>query len=196
MVELPTPEEDFEYFVKSPIQWLGKGQNLYRAATHLFERYKEATEATPTLDGVKLDDAIPFIVDQRFFEPAGLLAGFSIEVTIKAAIVAKFPERIKPGMKGSDWFGEAKGNGHDLKALAGAAGLDVVDEGLLEMLTEFSIWKGRYPSNLEGTPMYGMQTKIENLAGTHWLGLIGRFERTYYGIRDQVNAVLESRMAD
>lgn len=37
-----TPEEDFQYFVKEPKQWLMKGQALYWAAMHLFKRYKEA----------------------------------------------------------------------------------------------------------------------------------------------------------
>lgn len=191
MVRLPTPEEDFRYFVKSPAQWLMKGQTLYGAATHLFERYKEVRASFDTLDGVPMDEAAATLVDLEFFEPAGMLAGFSLEVTIKAAIVAKYPDRITPNMRGTDWTKERGVNGHDLKGLARAAEIDPVDVDLLEMLTKFSIWKGRYPSNLQGTPMYGMQSELVNFGGTHWLELFDRFERAYQSIRAQAKAATE-----
>lgn len=186
--EIRTPEDDFRYFVQDPTQWLSKGQTLYRGAMHLFERFKEAFETLDKLDGVSIDETAAVFADQQLFESAGMLAGFSLEVTIKAAIVANHPDRIKRGMRGTDWMEEKRASGHDLMALARAAEIDPIDTDLLEILTKFSIWKGRYPSNLQGTPMYGMQVETENFGGNYWVELIDRFERAYQGIRAQAKA--------
>ncbi len=121
-IVIPTPEEDFQYFVKEPKQWLMKGQTLYWAAMHLFKRYKEAMASES--DGVPLDDVALYHVAKQFFEPAGMLAGFSLEVTIKAAIVANHPYRITRHMRGTDWTKKLGISPHDLMGLARAAEIE------------------------------------------------------------------------
>jgi len=191
MITLPTIEDDFDYFVRAPLQWLIKGQTLRRAAAKLFERYQEAYSSLDELDGAPIDEAATVMADLELYQPPAMLAGFSLEVTIKALIVAKHPDRIQPGMKGKDWTAGKTNNGHDLVALARSAGIDTVDADFLNLLTQFSIWKGRYPSTLEGTPMYGRQSLLEHFPGTHWVVLIDQFEQAYSTIHDQAQAAVK-----
>lgn len=185
-MKLPTQEEDFDHFVRNPSAWLMKAKTLKFAAVELFKQFENAFSELAHLDGVPMDVAAPTFVKLEYYQPAGMLAGFSLEVLIKANIVALHPSRIKIGMKVRDWTDGKPINGHDLLALSKEAGVHVNDVELLSILTKFSIWKGRYPSSMDGTPMYGVQSEFENLASTEWANLARRFELEYNAIKDQV----------
>ncbi len=186
-MKLPTPEEDFDHFVRNPTQWFMKAQTLKFAALDLFERFGTAFKEMDHLDGVPMDVAGPIFVRLEYYQPAGLLAGFALEVLIKANIVALFPGRLKIGMRRNDWADGRPINPHDLLALSKEAQIEVDDEEILSILTKFSTWKGRYPSSMNGTPMYGIQSEFENLCSTEWVNLAKRFELEYNAIRDQVH---------
>lgn len=190
--EKRTPEEDFDYFVRNPLEWLNNGVTLHKAAMHLFGQYREAYESLGTLDGAPMDEAAFAFVDADLFKPAGMLAGYALEVTIKAAIVAKYASRITFDTKPRKWWNlKKKTSGHDLVHLVREAGLDGVDEDFLSKLTQFSVWKGRYPSSLEGKPMYGTQSELEHYAGSHWLVLVDQFDQAFSTIYDQSKAVIK-----
>lgn len=182
----PSFEEEFDHYVRNPTQWFFKAQTLRIAARELFKVYKQSFEAMEHLDGVSMEIAGPVLLNTNLYQPAGMLAGFSLEVLIKANIAAQYPERVKPNMKVKDWTGGKQINGHDLVELSKHASLTISDNELLVLLTKFSIWKGRYPSNMDGTPMYGTQGEFENLAGTHWIEISQRYEAEYDSIQLQV----------
>ena len=181
-----SPEKDFDYFVRSPVQWTQKAQTLWLAAQELFRQFEESFGALGRLDGVPMEEAAPVLAKAEFYQPAAMLAGFSLEVLIKANIVALYPDRLQPGMSVKDWTGGKPINGHDLTALSEAADLEVADHELLSVLTKFSVWKGRYPSSMGGTPMYGSQTEFENFASTHWIDLSKRYNAEFLSFRTQV----------
>jgi hypothetical protein len=149
----------------------------------------------PQAGSVPIEEGAPMQVNLEMFMPAAMLAGFALEVTIKAIFVAKYPDRITPGMKSKVWTNGATNNAHDLIALAQAAEIDPIDPELLQMLTKFSTWKGRYPSSVQGIPMYGMASEHENFSGTFWREFPSRLEKVYFGIRDNLKAILPHSFA-
>jgi hypothetical protein len=184
-------EQDFDYFVRNPSKWLMKGQTLFIAADSLSRTWENAFQRLNTIEGsVPAKEGAKLIAELELFQPAAMLAGFSLEVTIKAAIVHMNPELIKPRMSQFEWTGTRGTSAHDLVALKSNARLQFDDTELLDTLTKFSIWKGRYPSSMEGRPYYGMQTDFENFAGTHWMDIFHRFRIGYFHLRDQVQAML------
>lgn len=71
-----------------------------------------------------------------------LLTGLALENLVKAVLLKRKPELARPGRM-PKW----PGNGHDLPKLFDAAGvpLSASERGMLDRLTEFILWRGRYP---------------------------------------------------
>jgi hypothetical protein len=69
--------------------------------------------------------------------PALMLAAYSVELMLKALIIKRDPK-------------SSHIEHHGLVSLAIAAGMQGrLDEGVLEKLTEYSTWRGRYPTSKE-----------------------------------------------
>jgi hypothetical protein len=186
-----TQEKDFDYFVRDPSRWLLKGQTLFIAANSLSRTWEEAFQRLDTIEGsLPATEVVKLIPELDLFQPAAMLAGFSLEVTIKAAIVRNNSHLIRPRMSQFEWTGIRGTSAHDLVALKSKAKIQFDDMELLDTLTKFSIWKGRYPSSMEGVPYYGMQSEFENFGGTLWIDIFHRFRIGYKQLRDQVSQLL------
>lgn len=178
---VPTPEEDYEHFVRDPLQWRLKAQTLFRASCVLFDTFTNSP-LWHQEETINSDDWA--IVDAELFQPAAMLAGLSIELFLKSIIVAKDPSRLDPKRGLNDWAQGPKRDAHNLVALAKEAGLsDALDTEILKILTDFSIWKGRYPSSIGGTPYYGHSADFENFGGTFWFDAFDRYKKLYETVR-------------
>lgn len=121
---------------KDPAVWFSVGFSLYFAANVLWERLRPALNAWQP--DVPLTDAQELAL--RLRGPFAMLAGMAIEVMLKGAIVQAMPVAHR----------KAPPTGHNLKTLSETAKVtwtaDQTD--LLERLTTFIVWAGRYPVGL------------------------------------------------
>ena len=92
-----------------------------------------------------------------FNVPTGMMLGsYTIETLLKAAQIAELNERQQEGL----FFSDAKdmhSTFHDLNKLVDETGIKVSkkDRTLLSELTEFAIWKGKYPIPLKAKEYRG-----------------------------------------
>jgi hypothetical protein len=123
--EPPTSNE-----LKNPILWLTQAEAMAQAA-HVLVRNE------PTFGNMPAE--IRGICDTQYCAVALMLMGYSLEVCLKAMIILK---------RGVDAYAEAEGKyqHHDLQKLAQFIDeLDRKDLAILELLTHFVYWAGRYP---------------------------------------------------
>lgn len=121
----PTSED-----LKSPLLWLTQAEAMSHAALVLIK-------AEPSFDNVPAE--MRGICDSQYCAVALMLVGYSLEVCLKAMIIAK---------EGVQAYSEAERKylTHDLKKLAAfIVDLDTKDLATLELLTHFVAWAGRYP---------------------------------------------------
>jgi hypothetical protein len=70
----------------------------------------------------------------------------ALENMVKAVLLKRKPELARPGRM-REWPGEGAGRGHDLAQLFDKAevSLSAPERDFLDRLTEFILWRGRYP---------------------------------------------------
>lgn len=136
----------YEETRNDPFAWQQQAQLLREAANYLICIHKAAMEQD--IDGVSLDVELSNLIALEMHRPALMMAAFAIEVLLKALL-------IKNG-KSADI------EHHDLGVLAKDAGLEeMLDRDVLQKLTVYSIWKGRYPTSKakKSTPDHLMKQK-------------------------------------
>lgn len=123
-------DEQHQMLGTIPHIWVSKADELFAAFQVIVAKEAERNYATPGLSGV-----------------AYMLAGFTIEVLLKALLVQS-ESRF-------DADGNFKLRSHALRELANQAKLSLsADENkLLERLEEYLKWAGRYPIPLTSDPM-------------------------------------------
>lgn len=132
--------------------WHLVGDQLRRAAMVLLEQMREyESEAGEILERKQLpppDDPDFEIVQRSLMEPQVImLLGFSLENHFKGLWVLQNPDKAKGVDEFPKEFNRAGGGGHDLTKWAEAAKieLDEKEKGLLRLLTQVTLWRGRYP---------------------------------------------------
>ena len=136
--------------LKSPILWLAQAEAMTQAAVVL-------VKSEPRFENMPVP--IRGICDTQYCAVALMLVGYSLEVCLKAMILLK---------DGVDAYSEAEGGyqHHDLAKLAGFIDyLDNKDLAILEMLTHFVYWAGRYPD--PGRKYIGKHERIFELSEQH-----------------------------
>ncbi|MCH8295797.1 hypothetical protein IH992_32360 [Candidatus Poribacteria bacterium] len=152
----------FEMKAKWPISWKGMSSDLKHAADRLYDLHQEAhqriierileelkerkrgkkSEASRrVLEGKELEDHL----DARLFIPYFLLIGYAIENLLKANLMVQHPEYFKPNAKMVDI------RSHNLVSLCKRCNIsiDTEETNLLEKLTRYIEWEGKYPIPLE-----------------------------------------------
>lgn len=138
----PTSED-----LKHPLLWLTHAEAMSQAALVLIE-------AEPSFSNVPLE--MQGICDSQYCAVALMLVGYSLEVCLKAMILVK---------DGVEAYSEAERKylTHDLKKLATFfVDLNAKDLAILELLTHFIAWAGRYPD--PGSRFSGKHDSVFELA--------------------------------
>lgn len=116
--------------LKSPILWLSHSIALSEAAVTLLRIEPTFEHLLPEMRGV---------CDTQYCAVGLMLVGYSLEVCLKAMVII----RDGPESYASD---EKAFQHHKLAELASfIPGLSEKDKAILELLTHFSTWAGRYP---------------------------------------------------
>jgi len=116
--------------LKAPILWLAQAEAMTQAATTLIKN-------EPSFENIPLE--MRGICDSQYCAVALMLVGYSLEVCLKAMIILR---------GGVDAYtqSENKYRHHELHKLADfLPDLGVKDLAMLELLTHFVYWAGRYP---------------------------------------------------
>ncbi len=148
-------DEVFEATALTPGIWLQFARRLKYAGDTLYEKYQEHYhEVQRGLDSVV--DTLTFSLNIT----STLLYGLAFENILKAILIQDDPCRVQNG-KLVKW----PGGGHDLTALVEAAGLDLGSQSaqLLERLSMFVTWAGRYPVPIREKDMFTRQYPTSDL---------------------------------
>lgn len=124
--EKPPTSED----LKSPVLWLSHAHALSEAAAIVIRN-------EPVLD--HLTDYTRGVCHSQYFAVGLMLAGYSLEVCLKGMLILR---------KGVPRYAEEEQlhRHHDLVRLADVVpGLNNKDKAVLQLLTHYLIWAGRYP---------------------------------------------------
>ncbi len=124
---------EFQRQGQIPLAWLNKSTDLRASAAALWASIDTETSKSVVARfdlglgfgrGFRMSVAVPGVFH--------MLCGLSLELLYKAIIVST---------------GDSAPKGHNLSQLAQRAGIVVSkeDRGLLEILTEYIVWAGRYP---------------------------------------------------
>lgn len=141
----PTSED-----LKSPMLWLTQAEAMSQAASVLIRVEPSFGNIPPAMRG---------ICDSQYCAVALMLVGFSLEVCLKAMIIVK---------DGVEAYSDAERNylTHDLKKLAAfMLDLEAKDLAILELLTHFVSWAGRYPD--PGSKFIDKHDNVFELAEKH-----------------------------
>lgn len=133
--------------LKNPILWLTQADAMTQAAMQLVKN-------EPSFDTMPV--AVRGICDSQYCAVVLMLVGYSLEVCLKAMIIIR---------GGIDAYAEAEQQyrHHDLKKLASFINdLDAKDVAILDLLTHFVSWAGRYPD--PGRKSIDKHEKIFDLA--------------------------------
>ncbi|MGP8436669.1 hypothetical protein ACT2FY_15545 [Paraburkholderia fungorum] len=129
-VELDPFKQPSSEDLKNPLLWLTQAESMAQAALVLIK-------AEPSFDNLPAE--MRGICDSQYCAVALMLVGYSLEVCLKAMIL------VKDGVAAYS-EAERKYLTHDLKKLATFfVDLDAKDLAILELLTHFIAWAGRYP---------------------------------------------------
>jgi hypothetical protein len=141
---------------KNPNNWHARARGLKRSADALFEKWRAIQPALfvagtqmSLLMGDRGDKREAAIADWSelldeslsYGAPAMMLVGFAVECYLKGILVLRDPSVVKPPPYLFEWD-------HRLPTLAKQAKIDVNEQEaeLLERLTTFTTWGGRYPA--------------------------------------------------
>jgi hypothetical protein len=138
-IEKPATSEE----LKNPILWMTQAEALTQAAILVLQSEPQFVNMPEYLRG---------ICDSQFRATGLMLVGYSLETCLKAMIIMK---------KGINEYNEEekKHRHHKLHKLAEfVPNLSNKDIAILELLTHYIYWAGRYPD-----PGYGQEQKTEEI---------------------------------
>ncbi|MRW87531.1 hypothetical protein GJ698_26010 [Pseudoduganella sp. FT26W] len=141
----PTSED-----LKNPILWLAQAEAMTQAAIVLL-KHEPAFENSPV--------EIRGICDTQYCAVALMLVGYSLEVCLKAMII------LRDGIDAYS-VSERDYQHHQLRKLASfIKELNIKDLAILELLTHFVYWAGRYPD--PGRRGIGKHEEVFKLSEEH-----------------------------
>jgi hypothetical protein len=131
------------YDLKSPVLWLTQAHALSEAATLILR-------GTPNLE--HLPNLMKGVCDSQYCAVGLMLVGYSLEICLKAMLI------IKMGVDAYE-SEERKYKHHKLVELSEfIPNLSEKDKAILALLTNFSLWAGRYPD-----PGSGRESDVESI---------------------------------
>lgn len=153
--------QQFVWGITLPISWKATADMLKHAADHLYDLYYEASERQKerTISRVKsgkknqhTKDNEKDAWDSSLIRVYFMLVGYAIENLLKAAITIQNPDLVKK----ADEFKLDKLKSHDLVRLCNMCDLELTDNEtkLLQRLTDYIIWMGKYPVPLKKSGLY------------------------------------------
>ena len=155
--------KQFELSAQTPGTWKLTSRNLKRAADRLYDFYHDATlrdirrSIEEVQSGQKVDgarelkgDELEDFLDGQLISVYFLLMGYAFENLLKATLMLEHPEYFKPNAKMTEI------RSHDLVKLCGRCNisLQLQETNLLEELTIYIEWQGKYPIPLEPEKMW------------------------------------------
>ena len=133
-------------------------------------RSGQATSGPRTLVGEELSDAL----DEQTIWVYFMLMGLAIENLLKGILMAQHPEYLHQKTRLSNLV-----KTHDLLRLCNACGLATTpsESDLLSMLTEYVVWRGKYPVPLEIADMPPRRRGTEGTSTGSGIPYLGRKTR-------------------
>lgn len=154
-ISKPPTKED----LKNPVLWLTQAHAMAEAARVLFEN-------TPNLDTLPLP--VRGMCDSQYCAVGLMLVGYSLEISLKAMIILK--SGIDAYIKEEKTYKH-----HDLAELAAfIPGLSEKDRAILQTLTLFTRWAGRYPD--PGSGRVAEAEEVFTLSESHQIASKDLFE--------------------
>lgn len=132
---------------RNPSAWLGAADRCKQASDVLRAHWEsEIRELSTMTSQLMRGQEVPTLVPS-VGASAVMLGGIAVENCLKGIIVARCPEAIQPDRRRPDKMFNWGRRPHDLEPLARSAGiaLSPEDRETLAVLTDFSLWAGRYP---------------------------------------------------
>jgi hypothetical protein len=129
--------EQYDKTGQLPITWLINSLSLKRAANIIFNQCLEDFEAKISSDPTDSKNEWPLTSIYM------LLSGFALENLLKGIYIGRNPTFVMEG-KLKKWSSKS---GHELLDLAEKTKFELSEDetNLLERLTEFVVWAGKYP---------------------------------------------------
>lgn len=163
--------------LKNPVLWLAQAEAMAQAAAVLAKH-------EPTFDSMPIE--VRGICDSQYCAVSLMLVGYSLEVCLKAMLIVR---------QGVQAYAEAeakrKYKHHDLRELANFIdGLDDKDRAILEMLSHYVYWAGRYPD--PGMKSIGKHERIFELSEEHEISAHNLFSLAAK-VMSQVRTLTESQ---
>jgi hypothetical protein len=156
----------FELGARLPLSWKSVSLVLKHAADRLYDLQHDATlriirreaekpkrgletEGSRVLEGEELEDPL----DSQLISTYYLLMGYAIENLLKGILMIQHPEYFKANSKMTDI------KSHDLSDLCKCCDISIQQEeaDLLDKLTTYVKWMGKYPIPLEAHKMWPMK---------------------------------------
>jgi len=147
ILKLKRPPVPFDA-ATDPERWQNEHRRLLDAARLLWQPIAEGIQGfRDTRRGRTQEQRILFEGKLRYFAPFFLLAGLSVENALKALIIRSAIATGAPPRNGAAALGLFPTQGHSLLDLARCArvSLSSGERKLLERLSVFVTWAGRYP---------------------------------------------------
>jgi hypothetical protein len=155
LVRVAKPDDSWQDGVvqgaRNPNNWLGQAQRLKRSADLLLKRWLALTPQRLMTQAELMQhpgDDSALVRHVELYEESmacamsgAMLLAFAIENYLKGILVARDPSMVKPPPHLFDW-------NHRLGPLADrcAVALEEQERDLLNRLTTFTMWGGRYPA--------------------------------------------------
>jgi hypothetical protein len=129
-------EEQFHFGALIPERWVTQAHRLKDSADLLYAAYLDDLRRFGKTQNISSLKNLTHVI------PATFLYGLAIENLLKAILMKNEPDRVSEG-KLRKW----PSGGHDLIALATTSRIELTAEerDLLQRLTHFIRWAGRYP---------------------------------------------------
>jgi len=131
---------------RNPGNWLASAEELKRASDLLRATWLDELQTTRERFQAFTAGELDRPWEPSVGAPAMTLAAFAIENALKGLMIAARPELVQPDADRPETLFHERVKTHDLVRLATRAEVDLSSEEkkLLERLTEFAKWAGRY----------------------------------------------------
>ena len=133
---------------KDPEVWRTVGRRLLKGARLIWSPLSDCLQGYKTTRGNRTPEQARDLAQQAdYFAPFFVLAGLAVETHLKARIIERRIAAGKHFPDGMAVLAEFPRKSHDLKLLAKCADVPLTAgiERLLDRLSEFVVWTGRYP---------------------------------------------------
>lgn len=170
----------FHGIERSPHSWVAEAENLREAADILWDSYRRTWKIFERFLKTRSFSGKRELVLRRIglFKVAFLTLGLATENLLKAIVLSGREGAIGMAAGKLKW----PGKGHNQRALAHAAGISFAEDdlNLLDELTAFVEWAGRYPLPLKESDL----DRVRAGDGNRWEKACSVFDRLLRELND------------